>query len=640
MMIEARRAYRGVSGALLALTLVLLATVPVAQADTIYPDNVITGSAFDTGLVNPGGSSWATDASSNHCTLLLGLIPDNEPATCNVDTTHDAGIGTPPGSMRQAYQPVATGLSPLLFDATTTATSSPFTIGPLIGGASGKTTFQFDRRADVQAILDGDSSARYTFTLIDVTGGGNVRSELFQEDLNDNDNDFRGQLNDGMPDVTPGHTYRIEISTTFRTAFLSVALQKTIVNFDNIRLRVEDGTELFGEPGAITDPADQITDTSARLNGRVNARAIPTTFVYEWGTNATGALPNTLPATGPPYDGGSQRTFISRPRTLTGLTKCTRYYYEIVATNTEGTTRGGRLPLDTACQPDVMTLAVTTSPDSATFSSSINPRSLETTYFYEYGTVASGAFGSRIPLATDPQLTLAPGSRFVAPNSYPVGGLTKQTAYQVRVVASNSAGSTTGNVVQFTTPGTGDTGAPGTNGTNGENGAPGAQGPAGPNGSTGPAGPAGARGPTGAAGTAGKVLNIQNGDPRALIRIYGQSIVVPRGGVNKGRVRVKIFCRTIAELTCSGAVKVRSLNPIAPQSFGAPVKAKRRVTFATDAVQLDVRKIGFAILDFNAQRRSVLKREKSVRSTVIVTVIDAANNRQNVRAVLPVRLGK
>ena len=123
-----------------------------------------------------------------------------------------------------------------------------------------------------------------------------------------------------MPNVIPGHTYRIEISTTFRTAFISVALQKTIVNFDNIRLRVEDGTDTFGEPGAITDPADQISDTSARLNGRVNARALPTTFVYEYGTNATGALPNTLPATGPPYDGGSQRTFVSRPRTLTGLT--------------------------------------------------------------------------------------------------------------------------------------------------------------------------------------------------------------------------------------------------------------------------------------------------------------------------------
>ena len=57
MTIEARRVQRGVSGALLALALVLLAAVPVAQADTIYPDNVITGSHFTSGLAHPPGGS-------------------------------------------------------------------------------------------------------------------------------------------------------------------------------------------------------------------------------------------------------------------------------------------------------------------------------------------------------------------------------------------------------------------------------------------------------------------------------------------------------------------------------------------------------------------------------------------------------
>lgn len=633
---EARRAFRGVSGALLALTLVLLATVPVAQADTIYPDNVITGSDFTNGLHSSGGSAFA--ATSNKCTLLVGLIPSEEPVTCNADTTADAGIGTPPGSLRQSYEPAADGLSPLLFNATTIATSSPFTIGPNAPGASGKTTFQFDRRADVQAILDGDSRATYTWTLVDETAGG-ARSELFTEVLNDSDNVFQGQLNDQMPPVVPGHTYHLEISTLFDTAILSVALQKTIVNFDNIRLRVVDGTPNFGQPGAITDPADNIvadpspaTTVGATLHGRTNARGLDSTYVFSYGTQATGTLTNTIG----PFSAGNGTTFQSRSRAITGLTSCTRYYFEIVATNSQGSTNGGRLPLDTACKPDATTLVPMTSPDAATFNSRINPRSLDTTYYYEYGTVASGAFGDRIPLPGD-ELTIPAGANAIAPNSYPVGGLTKQTLYQVRVVATNSSGTTTGNTLQFTTPGTGDTGAPGTPGTNGENGA---QGPAGTAGSSGPPGPAGPKGATGAAGTAGKVLNINNGDPRALIRIYGQSIIVPSRGRNIGRVRVKIFCRTIAVLTCSGAVKVRSLNPIRPQSFGFPAKAKRRVTFATDAVQLDVRKVGYAILDFNAQRRSVLKRERSVRSTVIVTVIDAANNRQNVRAVLPVRLGR
>lgn len=125
-----------------------------------------------------------------------------------------------------------------------------------------------------------------------------------------------------------------------------------------------------------------------------------------------------------------------------------------------------------------------------------------------------------------------------------------------------------------------------------------------------------------------------------MIRIDAQTITVPMKGRNTGRVRVRVYCRSIAVRTCSGNLKVRSLNPIFPHSFGLKPRAKRRVTFATDAVQLDVRKVGFAILDFNAQRRSVLRRERRVRSTVIITVIDADNNRQNVRKVVTVVRGK
>ena len=124
-----------------------------------------------------------------------------------------------------------------------------------------------------------------------------------------------------------------------------------------------------------------------------------------------------------------------------------------------------------------------------------------------------------------------------------------------------------------------------------------------------------------------------------MVRIDATRIVVPTKGRNIGRVRVRIFCRPIAIRTCSGTMKIRSVNPIRPQSFGVPVKPKRRVTFSTAPVQLDVSKIGYAIFDFNAQRRSVLKREKSVRSNVIVTVIDANNNRQNVRKIVTVVLG-
>ncbi len=50
MTIEARRIPRGVGAILLALALIFIAAVPTAMADTIYPDNKITGASFDAGL--------------------------------------------------------------------------------------------------------------------------------------------------------------------------------------------------------------------------------------------------------------------------------------------------------------------------------------------------------------------------------------------------------------------------------------------------------------------------------------------------------------------------------------------------------------------------------------------------------------
>jgi hypothetical protein len=634
MTIEARRISRGVGASLLALALILIAAVPIARADTIYPDNVITGTDFTTGLSGSGGSGWT--AVRTDCTLLLGLIDvSNDPVTCNADTTHAAGIGTPPGSLQQGYQPPADGLSPLLFKATTLATSSTFTVA-----TGGPTTFQFDRRADVDAILDGDSRATYTWTLVDQTA--NTRTEIYTEVLNDSDNVFEGRLNDQMGPLATGHVYRLELSTVFDTAILTVALQKTVANFDNIRLRVKDGTATFGAPTAVTDDATNIGLTSATLNGRTNANGIPSRYTFRYSTNEAAVTNGTAPTlAGGPFSAGTGTTFQARSRPITGLTGCTKYFFRIEASNSEGSDTGSTLSFMTACAPTVDTLAVVYGSTSATFHSRVNPNSLDTKVWYEYRGVGHATFDNRIPAANE-EIEIGAGSKAISPNAYPVDGLTREATYEVRAVAQNAGGTTYGPIKTFTTNGDG---AQGPVGPQGPQGGPGPQGPQGPTGAQGPAGTNGLNGlpgppgPAGTAGSSGPVIDLDSSSKRAMVRIDAKTLTVPKRGRLKGRVRVRIYCRSVAVRTCSGNMKVRTLNPINPASFGFPARPKRRVTWSTDTVQLDVRKIGFAILYFNAQRLSVLRRQRSVRSQVIVSVIDADNNRQNVRKTVTVRLG-
>jgi hypothetical protein len=654
MTIDAR-VRRGVGVALLTLALILLATMSVAQADTIYPDNKITGTSFDNGSAD-GFASTGTS-----CTLLANLLPIVVPnVLCSVQQEPNAteGAGSPPGSLDVKFNSVVNGLAfipPLaLFTGKGTLRSPSFTVSD-----SGPATLLFDRRAILDAIIAIGGEGSYTFVLVNESAGGEtplayeklVRSTLLRKV----DTGWQTLSGAAVP-VTAGQRYRLEIRTLFQDQVLTGALSSTFrFLFDNIRLRVADGTPTFSAPPTVfTDDATDVHATDATLNGRVRANGLPSTFRYVYGTSEANL--NQATAAG---DAGAGTTFVARPRGITGLSACNTYYFRIEATNSIGTSQGAVKSFATDCKPTALTLPVTgISPTAATFNARINPQGLATAYLYEYRVKGAAAW-TQSP-AGPPIAAGYHGD--VQPNSVPIDGLTKTTTYEVRVVAANGLGTTTANIVEFTTPNDGPKGDPGPAGPPGAQGPPGPGGPAGPVGPGGPAGPQGlpgangtpgqpgppgaagapgARGPAGAPGTtASSTVDLESSNKLAMIRIDATRIVVPMRGRNVGRVRVRIYCRPVAVRTCSGNMKVRSINKILPNSLGLPNRPKRRVTFSTDAVQLDVRKIGFAILNFNAQRRSLLRREKNVRATVIVTVIDANNNRQNVRRTVTVVPGK
>jgi hypothetical protein len=98
-----------------------------------------------------------------------------------------------------------------------------------------------------------------------------------------------------------------------------------------------------------------------------------------------------------------------------------------------------------AGKPSATTGAATgLSPDAATVAGSLNPNSLVTTWYFQFGKTKS--YGARTP-AQD-----AGSGKKPVKVSYGLTSLTANTTYHYRLVATNSAGSTTGADRTFKTP--------------------------------------------------------------------------------------------------------------------------------------------------------------------------------------------
>ena len=228
MTIEARRLSRGVGASLLALALILIAAVPIASADTIYPDNKITGTRFDYGL-GSAGSEFSNEL--HRCSPLLGDIelgiPTDPVGLRSPHTGHSAGHRH---AARIARAVQRTRPCPRRCSA---APSAPSVARPRrcrrcssvpTGGAA---TFKVDRRFTVEALLPLGILDRqpvrfnYNFFLVDQADRRHARSSSTATRRTSTDNQttrvHRARAHhDPMGAVMSGHSYRIEVTTTFR----------------------------------------------------------------------------------------------------------------------------------------------------------------------------------------------------------------------------------------------------------------------------------------------------------------------------------------------------------------------------------------------------------------------------------------
>lgn len=186
-----------------------------------------------------------------------------------------------------------------------------------------------------------------------------------------------------------------------------------------------------------------IGQTAATLHGTVKANGLATTYQFEYGP--TTALGSKSPATA--ASAGSGTVAVAESARLVGLSPDTTYYFELVASNSAGSSNTPVRSFKTTGNPAP---GVTTEPAAnvrrytATLVGTISPNNQATSYYFQYGVTTAYGYQTAVK-------SIAAGSTPITVSSV-LPGIEPGTIFHYRLIASHGAtATTTGADVTFAT---------------------------------------------------------------------------------------------------------------------------------------------------------------------------------------------
>jgi sugar lactone lactonase YvrE/phosphodiesterase/alkaline phosphatase D-like protein len=193
-------------------------------------------------------------------------------------------------------------------------------------------------------------------------------------------------------------------------------------------------------PKVTTEAATSVKATQATLNATINPEATATSYYFEYG--ATTSYGTKIPTSAASVGSGTSNVAVAQ--TPTGFSQNTTYHYRVVATNSNGISRGADKTFTTLKLPKAITEAATDiGATQATLHGTLNPTGFFTIYYFEYGPTTS--YGGKIPAFAS-----SVGTSDIAVSQTP-SGLSPGTSYHFRLVAESYTGTEKGEDKTFTT---------------------------------------------------------------------------------------------------------------------------------------------------------------------------------------------